>query len=85
MTKKFQSTKFQNNAVIFAESSFSGFRLAFVIGPFFDVLVGTRHLPKRRFMIRYCSNSSFHRGSSPFQAGSKHHTRTRASRLGQSR
>ena len=46
MTKKFQSTKFQNNAVIFAESSLSGFRLAFVIGPFFDVLVGTRHLPK---------------------------------------
>jgi len=45
MTKKFQSTKFQNNAVIFAESSLYGFRLAFVIGPFFDVLVGTRHLP----------------------------------------
>ena len=32
--------KFQNNAVIFAESSLSGFRLAFVIGYF-----GTRHLP----------------------------------------
>jgi len=46
MTKKFQSTKFQNNAVIFAESSLSGFRLAFVIGPFFNVLVGTRHLPR---------------------------------------
>jgi len=45
MTKEFQSTKFRNKAVIFAESSFSGFRLAFVIGPFFDVLVGTRHLP----------------------------------------
>jgi len=34
MTKKFQSTKFQNNAVIFTESSLSGFRLAFVIGYF---------------------------------------------------
>jgi len=67
MTKKYQSTKFQNNAVIVAESSLSGFRLAFVIGPFFDVLVGTRHLPNDQFQANHSAYSLPSRGSSLYR------------------